>query len=219
MVTPFGAPGRVPFLPRSSIPVDTTNHLDARLTKMFFIKESMNVALSFEAFNVFNIISNTSVVQNAYFATGNVIKAGAGVGTGTASADSRMAPTRDAPRSRRALRSKRGPTWSDCRSREIPVSAIRTKTIRPGPCNRSRGTKLSSTGQSPCSPGTTRIWSDKTKDVWALPPTEIVLPGAQITAPVSSRMVNGMVAVGPEMGHPDVVKLLLEAAHVRLYRQ
>jgi TonB dependent receptor/Carboxypeptidase regulatory-like domain len=86
MVTPFGAPGRVPFLPRSSISVDTTNHLDARLTKMFFIKESMNVALSFEAFNVFNIISNTSVVQNAYFATGNIIRAGTGVGTGTASA-------------------------------------------------------------------------------------------------------------------------------------
>lgn len=74
----------MPFLSRSSIPVDTTNHLDARLTKMFFIKESMNVALSFEAFNVFNIISNTSVVQNAYFATGNIIKAGVGVGTGTA---------------------------------------------------------------------------------------------------------------------------------------
>jgi hypothetical protein len=85
MVTPFGAPGRVPFLSRSSIPVDTTNHLDARLTKIFTIHESMNLGLSFEAFNVFNIISNTSVVQNAYFATGNVIKAGPGVGTGTAS--------------------------------------------------------------------------------------------------------------------------------------
>jgi hypothetical protein len=85
MVTPFGAPDRVPFLSRSSIPVDTTNHLDARLTKIFAIKESMNVALSFEAFNVLNVISNTSVVQNAYFATGNVIKAGVGVGTGTAS--------------------------------------------------------------------------------------------------------------------------------------
>jgi hypothetical protein len=85
MVTPFGAPARVPFLPRSSISVDTINRLDARITKMFAIRESMNLGLSFEAFNVFNIISNTSVVQNAYFANGNVIKAGVGVGTGTAS--------------------------------------------------------------------------------------------------------------------------------------
>ena len=85
MVTPFGAPGRVPFLPRSSIPIDTTNHLDARITKTFAIRESMNLGLSFEAFNVFNTISNTSVVQNSYFASGNIIKAGVGVGTGTAS--------------------------------------------------------------------------------------------------------------------------------------
>jgi len=85
MVTPFGAPGRVPFLPRSSIPIDTTNHLDARITKLFYIRESMNLGLSFEAFNVFNTISNTSVVSNAYFASGNIIKAGVGVGVGTAS--------------------------------------------------------------------------------------------------------------------------------------
>jgi hypothetical protein len=45
----------------------------------------MNLGLSFEAFNVFNTISNTSVVSNAYFANGNVIKAGVGVGNGTAS--------------------------------------------------------------------------------------------------------------------------------------
>jgi hypothetical protein len=85
MVTPFGAPGRVPFLPRTSIPLGTTNHLDARLTKLFYIRETMNLGLSFEAFNVFNIITNTSVAQDAYFATGNVIRAGTGVGTGTAS--------------------------------------------------------------------------------------------------------------------------------------
>jgi hypothetical protein len=85
MVTPFGAPGRVPFLPRTSIPIDTTNHLDGRLTKFFKIRESMNVQLSFEAFNIFNSISNTSVVQNAYFAIGNIVKAGVGVGNGTAS--------------------------------------------------------------------------------------------------------------------------------------
>ena len=85
MVTPFGAPGRVPFLSRSSIPVDTVDHLDGRLTKLFKLRESANVSLSFEAFNIFNSISNTSVVQNAYFATGNIIKAGVGVGNGSAS--------------------------------------------------------------------------------------------------------------------------------------
>ena len=57
----------------------------ARLTKLFSIRESMNLGLSFEVFNVFNTISNTSVVQNAYFASGNIIKAGIGVGNGTAS--------------------------------------------------------------------------------------------------------------------------------------
>ena len=86
MVTPFGAPGRVPFQSRSSIPVDTTNHLDGRLTKVFKLPwEASNVSLSFEVFNIFNSISNTSVVQNAYFASGNIIKAGVGVGNGTAS--------------------------------------------------------------------------------------------------------------------------------------
>ncbi|MCU1338435.1 MAG: TonB-dependent receptor plug [Bryobacterales bacterium] len=85
MVTPFGAPGRVPFLPRSSVPIDTVNRMDGRLTKGFAYREALRLDLSFEVFNVFNTISNTSVVQNAYFATGTIIRAATGVGNGSAS--------------------------------------------------------------------------------------------------------------------------------------
>jgi len=85
MVTPFGAPGRVPFLPRSSVPIDTTNRMDARITKVFAYKEALHLDLAFEVFNLFNTISNTSVVQNAYFAAGTIIKAAPGVGNGSAS--------------------------------------------------------------------------------------------------------------------------------------
>lgn len=85
MVTPFGAPARVPFLPRSSVQIDTINRMDGRITKGFAFKEALRADLSFEVFNVFNAISNTSVVSNVYFATGTTIRAGAGVGNGTAS--------------------------------------------------------------------------------------------------------------------------------------
>lgn len=86
MVTPFGAPGRVPFLPRTSIPLGDTINTDARLTKRFNMsREGMNVWLAFEVFNVFNYITNTSVNQFAYVANGNVISPLPGVGVGTAS--------------------------------------------------------------------------------------------------------------------------------------
>ena len=106
MVTPFGAPGRVPFLPRSSVPIDVVNHMDARITKTFVFREAMSLALNFEAFNVLNLIDNTSVIQNAYFATGNILKAGAGVGNGSASGGFPTVRTRAAPRCRLALRSR-----------------------------------------------------------------------------------------------------------------
>jgi outer membrane receptor protein involved in Fe transport len=86
MVTPFGAPGRVPFLPRTSIPIDDIVRADARITKTFRLPwESSSISLAFEAFNVFNEISNTSVNQFAYQAIGNVISPLPGLGAGTAS--------------------------------------------------------------------------------------------------------------------------------------
>jgi hypothetical protein len=86
MVTPFGAPGLVPFLPRTSIPIDSIIRADARLTKVFRLPwESTSIALAFEAFNVFNQISNTAVNQYAYQAIGTIISPLPGVGVGTAS--------------------------------------------------------------------------------------------------------------------------------------
>ena len=85
MVTPFGAPGRVPFLPRSSVQIDTVNKMDARLTKTFGLWESGSLALNFEVFNLFNTISNTSVITTSFIASGTTIRQAAGVGNGTAS--------------------------------------------------------------------------------------------------------------------------------------
>jgi outer membrane receptor protein involved in Fe transport len=86
MVTPFGAPGRVLFMPRDSIPLGNTINTDARLTKRFQMsREGMNIWLAFEAFNVFNYITTTAVNQYAYVANGNVISPLPGVGVGTAS--------------------------------------------------------------------------------------------------------------------------------------
>jgi hypothetical protein len=85
MTTPFGAPDRVPFLPHSYVPIDSVNKLDARVSKTFTIKEKMSAVLSFEAFNVFNVISNTSVNQTAYFANGTTLAQQTGLGSGTAS--------------------------------------------------------------------------------------------------------------------------------------
>lgn len=86
MVTAFGAPGRAPFAPRSSVAIDSVNKLDGRVTKTFKLPwEATSVALSFEAFNIFNTISNTSVNTTAYRAVGTVITQAAGLGSGTAS--------------------------------------------------------------------------------------------------------------------------------------
>lgn len=85
MVTPFGAAIRAPFLPRTSVPIDTVNRLDARLTKIFSFSETINLQLNFEVFNVFNRISNTSVNTTAYRATGTIVAPVAGLGVGTSS--------------------------------------------------------------------------------------------------------------------------------------
>jgi hypothetical protein len=85
MVTPFGAPARVPWLPRSSVTIDTVNHLDARITKNFKLWESGLLTMNFEVFNLFNSVSNTSVNTTAFIATGTTITQAVGLGAGTAS--------------------------------------------------------------------------------------------------------------------------------------
>jgi hypothetical protein len=65
--------------------VDQTNRTDARLTKQFRFADRYGLDLNFEAFNVFNRVSDTSVTTLAYQATGGVLLPLPGVGTGTAS--------------------------------------------------------------------------------------------------------------------------------------
>ena len=42
--------------------------------------------------------------------------------------------------------------------------------------------------------GNPKAGSDKTNEVWPLPPSEILAPGLLITLPASSRMITGMTA-------------------------
>jgi hypothetical protein len=48
--------------------------VDARITRSLPFGERFKANLSFEAFNVFNTIHNTSVQQAAYSVTGNILK-------------------------------------------------------------------------------------------------------------------------------------------------
>jgi hypothetical protein len=81
----FGGGNRVPFLSRASIPIDDINRMDTRLSKIVSLGEKVQLYLNFEVFNTFNRVSDTSVVTNAFQATGGVIRPLSGVGTGAAS--------------------------------------------------------------------------------------------------------------------------------------
>jgi outer membrane receptor protein involved in Fe transport len=81
----FGGSNQVPFLSRSSIPIDSTQRFDSRLTKIFPIRERVQAHFNFEVFNTFNRVSNTVVNNQAFTATAGVIRPVAGLGNGTAS--------------------------------------------------------------------------------------------------------------------------------------
>jgi hypothetical protein len=81
----FGGSNQVPFLSRQSIPVDSTNRIDTRITKGFAFRERIQLQLNFEVFNTFNRITDTVVNTQAYTASAGVIRPVAGVGVGTAS--------------------------------------------------------------------------------------------------------------------------------------
>ena len=81
----FGGGSRVPFLPRSSIPIDSTCQTDSRLTKITTIRERYQFQFHFEAFNTFNRVKNTGVSAQAYTASGGVLNPTPGLGMGTAS--------------------------------------------------------------------------------------------------------------------------------------
>ena len=70
-----GGWNRVPFLPVGTLNIDQTYNVDARLTRSIPMGERLKFNLSFEAFNAFNTIHNTSVQTAAYqVATGGIIR-------------------------------------------------------------------------------------------------------------------------------------------------
>jgi hypothetical protein len=64
----FAATQRVPFYPRSSLKLGTTLKTDLRLTKTIPLPREMSLALNFEAFNIFNYTTVTSVQTTALYA-------------------------------------------------------------------------------------------------------------------------------------------------------
>jgi hypothetical protein len=81
----FGGSNQVPFLSRQSIPIDATQRVDSRLTKIFLFTERYQMHFNFEVFNTFNRVSNTVVNTQAFQATAGVLRPVAGLGVGTAS--------------------------------------------------------------------------------------------------------------------------------------
>jgi hypothetical protein len=81
----FGGSSRVPFLPAANLDIDQIYRTDARLSKLLPIKEGVQIYLNFEAFNVFNHVSNTGVNTQAFQATNGVLNPTFGLGVGSQS--------------------------------------------------------------------------------------------------------------------------------------
>jgi hypothetical protein len=73
-LTGAGGWNRVPFLPVGFLNVDQIYGVDARVTRSLPFGERVKANLSFEAFNAFNTIHNTSIQQAAYNVSGNILK-------------------------------------------------------------------------------------------------------------------------------------------------
>ena len=69
-----GGWNRVPFLPVNSLNIDQIYNVDARITRSIPFSEKVKANLSFEAFNAFNTIHNTSIQTAAYSVSGNILK-------------------------------------------------------------------------------------------------------------------------------------------------
>jgi len=80
-----GGWNRVPFLPVGSLDVDKVKRMDARVERELPFTERVRGKIMFEAFNVFNMMYNTTISTQAYSATNGVLTPTAGVGRGTAS--------------------------------------------------------------------------------------------------------------------------------------
>ncbi len=81
----FGGSSRVPFMPAASLDIDQIVRLDSRLTKILALTERYQLFLNFEAFNVFNHVSDTAVNGQAYQATNGVLSVTPRLGEGSAS--------------------------------------------------------------------------------------------------------------------------------------
>lgn len=81
-----GGWNRVPFLPVADLNIDKIYNVDLRLGHTYSLGERVKATLSFEAFNAFNTIHNTSVATQAYtVGSGGVLRPQAhGYGTGSA---------------------------------------------------------------------------------------------------------------------------------------
>jgi len=81
----FGGTNRVPFLPFSSLDIDQTYRLDARLARELPFTETVKGYLQFEAFNVTNSVVNTFRLTERYSASGGVLTPTANFGSPTQS--------------------------------------------------------------------------------------------------------------------------------------
>ncbi len=81
----FGGSTRSPFDPPSSLDIDQIVRTDARITKILRFADRWQVHVNFEAFNVFNHVSNTSVNTVSYEARNGVLRPLPHLGEGVAS--------------------------------------------------------------------------------------------------------------------------------------
>jgi len=82
----LGGGTRVPFLPYSNLNIDRIYRVDARLSRELPFTERIRGVFNFEVFNVFNRVSDTSVLTEAYSASGGILTPTPGLGQGNASA-------------------------------------------------------------------------------------------------------------------------------------
>jgi hypothetical protein len=64
----LGGDNRVPWLPNNPLMIDPITRFDTRISKVIPIREKMSLTLSFEAFNLTNTMSNTSVMSAGFTA-------------------------------------------------------------------------------------------------------------------------------------------------------
>ena len=81
----FGGSSRVPFWPAASLLMDQLYRTDARLSKVLPLAERYRLYLNFEAFNVFNHVTDTGVNGQAFQASSGALRPTARLGEGSAS--------------------------------------------------------------------------------------------------------------------------------------